>query len=222
MINPIILEDEKCVPILSKADKVLYNSTKKALEKMLGEYHSSRLLYKLCSICKLSEKILLTNYDVLNKSLYQVLPTAAGTILRQIKFEMLRHAVLMVPDLTVEDIQNHSLSITDILNLIRKEEILKFVHEIPSHEHIVFFYENENFRDKILSAFFDVNATSNSQNNPPKGFLSSKLSESNNCNYNLNADGNSKNNILYSESVDFQEQKSKSSLQEWYKFTFFK
>jgi hypothetical protein len=43
MINPLILKEERCVPISSKADQVLHDSTKRALEKMLGEYHS-RLL----------------------------------------------------------------------------------------------------------------------------------------------------------------------------------
>ncbi len=215
MINPLILKEERCVPISSKADQILHDSTKRAIEKMLGEYHCKLLLYKLCSVDRLSEKELLTNYDLLKKSLYQILPTAAEIILRHVKYEMLRHAIFLVSDLTVEDIQNPILSITDILNLIRKEELMNFVREIPSHEHIVFFYENEKIRDKILSTFFHTDTISNRESNPPKGLLSSKPSNYN-SQYDLNGFGNGNNNILYGESLDLQEQKSlKSSLYDW-------
>ena len=167
-------------------------------------------MYKLCSIHKLSEKELLTNYDLLNKSLYRIVPTATDLILRHIKFEMLPHAVLMIPNLTVAEIQNPTLSIPAILNLIRNEEILKFVREIPSHEHVAIFYENENFRDNILSMFFNTGTTCD---NTPKGLLSSKPADSN-SDYNLNT--SKSNNILYSESLNSQKREAiNQSLHEW-------
>jgi len=70
--------------------------------------------------------------------------------------------------------------------------------------------------EKILSIFFDVNTTSNSHSNPPKGLLSYKPSNNNSSKYDFNGfrDGNNNNNnnnnnnILYGESLDLQEQKS--------------
>ena len=52
----------------------------------------------------------------------------------------------MVSHLTVADILNPSLSIGDILKNIREAEVFEFVHKILSHEHILFLYENKNFK----------------------------------------------------------------------------
>jgi hypothetical protein len=69
-------------------------------------------------------------------------------LLRELKKEMLIHAVLMESRLTVSDILNPSLSIADILKNIREVEVFEFVHKILSHGHILFLYENKNFKIK--------------------------------------------------------------------------
>ena len=63
----------------------------KSIER-LGESASKALLDHICSINELSEKELLTNYDLLEKSLYRVLRKGAEVILRDLKRELLVQA----------------------------------------------------------------------------------------------------------------------------------
>jgi hypothetical protein len=222
----MLLEEERYVPTSSRAELILYYSTKRSMEEMIGKQLSKVLLYKICSVYNLSENELLTNYDLLEKSLYKILDKGANGILRKTRFEILRHAVLAVPGLTEEDIQDLAISIPDILNLIRKEEILRFVHEIPQHEHIAIFYKNENLKNEMLSAFFDTSATINGNSSTtPKGVLSSRPQTTNNNtnNYYLNAVSNNNNSsndntsiILYGEFLRTSKQESLNrSLHDW-------
>ena len=63
----------------------------KSIER-LGESASKALLDHICSINELSEKELLTNYDLFEKSLYRVLRKGAEVILRDLKRELLVQA----------------------------------------------------------------------------------------------------------------------------------
>ena len=127
------------------------------------------MLDHICSINELSEKELLTNYDLFEKSLYRVLRKGAEVILRDLKRELLIHAVLIDPTITISEIRNPRLSIADILKRFRVLETLEFVRKIPSHKHIAFLYRNENSKADILSAFFDTKVTGKTT----KGHLSS-------------------------------------------------
>jgi hypothetical protein len=61
---------------------------------------------------------------------------------------------------------------------------MRFVSEVPAHEHILFLYRNESSKDELLSAFFDPAKTVNA----PTCLLSAKP-----------RDGLVSNNILYEE-----------------------
>jgi hypothetical protein len=90
------------------------------------------LLDHICSINGLSEKELLTNYDLFEKSLYRVLRKGAAVIFLDIRRELLVHAVLIDPNITISDSRNPLLAVGDILKRIRAVETLEFVRKIPS------------------------------------------------------------------------------------------
>jgi hypothetical protein len=162
-----ILDELGYLPIESKADQVLYDSVKEAF-KIIGNMAYNALLERACSIHGLSERELLTNYDLFEKSLYDIFGKVSFILLRGLKKEILIHAVLMDSRLTVSDILNPNITIGDILKHLREVEAFQFVRKIQSHEHILFLYDNKNSNDKILSEFFSISGN----DNVPKGLLS--------------------------------------------------
>ena len=75
-------------------------------------------------------------------------------ILSSIKKELLAQAILNGSNLTVREIINPKFTINDILKKVNDSAVLKFITNIPSHEHILFLYSNESYKDELLSAFF--------------------------------------------------------------------
>jgi hypothetical protein len=163
-----VLDELGYFPLSSKSEAILYDAAKKSIER-LGGSASKALLDHICSINGLSEKELLTNYDLFEKSLYRVLRKGAEVILHYLKRELLVQAILIDPNITISDIRNPRLAVGDILKRIRVVEALEFVRKIPSHKHIAFLYRDENSKDDILAAFFDTQITGKAT----KGLLSS-------------------------------------------------
>jgi hypothetical protein len=163
-----VLDELGYFQLSSKAEAILYDAAKKSIER-LGESASKALLDHICSINGLSEKEILTNYDLFEKSLYKVLRKGAEVILHYLKRELLVQAILIDPNITISDIRNPRLAVGDILKRIRVVEALEFVRKIPSHTHIAFLYRDENSKDDILAAFFDTKITGKAT----KGLLSS-------------------------------------------------
>ena len=93
---------------------------------------SKALLDHICSINGLSEKELLTNYDLFEKSLYKVLRKGAEVILHYLKRELLVQAILIDPNITISDIRNPQLAVGDILKRIRVVETLEFANSKPN------------------------------------------------------------------------------------------
>ncbi len=84
-------------PISSKTEQILYDAAKSSIER-LGEPASKALLDHICSINRLSEEKLLTNYDLFEMSLQRILRKEADVILHHLKTEILTHAVLIRSD----------------------------------------------------------------------------------------------------------------------------
>jgi hypothetical protein len=140
--------------ISSNNDKILYRSITNSL-KQLGKSYSKALVNNMCELCGLSENELFTNYDFFKKTLYNTVGKGeANAILISIKKELLAQAILNGSNLTVKEIINPKFSIDDILRKVNDSAVLKFITNIPSHEHILFLYSNEGSKDEILSAFF--------------------------------------------------------------------
>ena len=175
-----VLDELGYFPLSSKAEAILYDAAKKSVER-LGESASKALLDHICSVNGLSEKELLTNYDLFEKSLYRVLRKGAAVILHYLKRELLVQAVLIDPNITISDIHNPRLVVGDILKRIRVVETLEFVRKIPSHKHIAFLYRNENSKADILAAFFDTKITGKAT----KGFLASNKPTNDDLSYML-------------------------------------
>lgn len=131
---------------------------RKSIEQ-LGESAATALLDHICSIYGLSEKELLTNYDLFEKSLYSVIKKGAEVIVNYLKKELLIKAVLIDPSITIREIRNPRLAIRQILQRIHAAETLEFVRKIPSRKHITFLYRSDYSKDKLFDAFFDTNIT---------------------------------------------------------------
>jgi hypothetical protein len=154
-----LLEELGYLPVNSKVNKVLIASTKACLEK-LGKSYSDALLYNMCSLSGLTENELLTNFELFEDSLYRTVGKAANSILHNIKKEILIHAVILNPSLTISNILDPTLTINDVLNGINEAETLGFMRDdslLSSNAHIILLYKSEEIKDKILSAFFDIN-----------------------------------------------------------------
>jgi hypothetical protein len=164
-----ILDELGYCPISSTAEDILYSVAKKSIEQ-LGESASKALLDHICSIDGLSEKELLTNYDLFEKALYRVLKKGAEVILDYLKRELLIQAVLIDTSITISEIRNPRLAIRQIVQRIRAAETLEFVRKIPSCKHITFLYRSDYSKDKLFAAFFDANVIANVSN----GLLSFK------------------------------------------------
>jgi predicted transcriptional regulator YheO len=169
-----ILDKLGYVAIPSQADRILYDAVRRSIERF-GQSASKAMIDHLCSVDGLSEEELLTNFDLLEKSLQRVLRKGAEIVLHDIKTEILTHAVLIDPTITISEIRNPQLTIRNILKRIRSTEALEFIRDKATHKHIAFLYKNESAKNKIFSAFFDTNITDKAS----KGLLLSK--KPNNC-----------------------------------------
>jgi hypothetical protein len=148
------LEKLRYYPINSNNDKILYRSITNSLEQ-LGKSYSKALVNNMCELYGLSENELFTNYDFFKKTLYNTVGKGeANAILNSIKKELLAQAILNGSNLTVREIINPKFTINDILKKVNDSAVLKFITNIPSHEHILFLYSNESYKDELLSAFF--------------------------------------------------------------------
>jgi hypothetical protein len=164
-----ILDKLGYIPIPTRSDRILYDAARRSIERF-GRSASKAILDHMSSMDGLSEEELLTNFDLLEKSLQRVLRKGAEVVLHDIKIEILTHAVLMDPTITISEIRNPQFTIRNILKRIRSTEALEFIREKASRKHIAFLYRNEDAKNKIFSAFFDTNITDKAF----KGLLLSK------------------------------------------------
>ena len=167
-----IVDELGYFPVSSNTNQIIYNSIKKSLERNLGKSGYAVLIGKMCSVSRLSENELTTNYELFEKLLNKILHhKRADIILNWIKQEMLIQAILKdLCSLTKEEILNPNLTINDIIADFNNLEIIEFIRKIPAHEHIVFLYNNEDSKDKALAAFFD----STIRGNASRGLISVK------------------------------------------------
>jgi predicted transcriptional regulator YheO len=84
-----------------------------------------------------SEGELLMNYDLLEKSLYNLLGKGAEVILHDLKRELLVQAIMIDPNITISEIVNPRLVVGDILKRIHAVEAVEFVRKIFSYNHIL-------------------------------------------------------------------------------------
>src|SRR5919108_1820393 len=188
------------IPRYSQYDKVLYDSIHKSL-KTLGKSYAKALLFNMCSLYGLSENELLTNYDLFEKSIYRILGNTANLIIDIIKKDMLRHVVLLDPDITGSDILNPTLTVDTILKRIHEAEVFNFVRKIQGGEHVIFLYENQNSFTRILSAFFDPDVSATT----PKGVLTILPYW----------DPKNNNNLTYNELLTSQNDKAMKKFEHW-------
>jgi hypothetical protein len=184
------------IPVFSKAEQIVSESIKRAFENLFGHEATLVLLHQLGSFYGLSEKELTTNYDIFEKSLCKISSYGAKIILRDIRKEVLIETIKssLGSEVTEEDILDPDVGIPDIIKKISYHEITKFVNEIPPGEHISFIYENEDTKDKVLSAFLSsethLDDIINNQITSKRGLISNKQTKFNYV-----------NNILYCEDL---------------------
>lgn len=146
------LDELRYIPIHFKGEDLLYESIIKSFES-LGKSTCRALLNNLGSICGLSEKELLTNYELFEEALYNVLGETAERLLSIIKRELLTIGISSnLCSLTVTEILDPSLKIDAVLKDILTNEIIDFLKS-SAHKHIAFFYNNKVAKEKILQHF---------------------------------------------------------------------
>ena len=150
-----VLDKLGYIPIPSKAESIFSESIKKSFETLFGKDAIPIILYNLSSLYGLSEKELTTNYDIFAKSLYNLSGYGAKIILAHIKKEILVRAVAssLVSEITDKEIANPNIGVEYILKKISYSEVIEFVHRILAGMHVIFVYETENAKHKILDAF---------------------------------------------------------------------
>jgi hypothetical protein len=102
-VKPSQYGEQQHLSVLPKAKQILYNSIKKSIE-MLEDSPTDALLGRMCSMHRVSEIDLLTNYSLFEKSLRQTLYDGADIILDFLKEVMLQHSTTKSPSLTIDDI----------------------------------------------------------------------------------------------------------------------
>jgi hypothetical protein len=123
----------------------------------MGKSYSGALIRNMCSLYGLSENELFSNYDLFKKMLYTILGEGeANGIIASIKKELLARAILNGSSLSVREMTNPSLSIEDILESIDSAQTLRIVAKISPHEHVLFLYDTEDTKDKLVSTFFSL------------------------------------------------------------------
>jgi hypothetical protein len=191
------------IPVFSKAEQIVSESIKRAFENLFGHEATLVLLHQLGSFYGLSEKELTTNYDIFEKSLCKISSYGAKIILRDIRKEILIETIKssLGSEITEEDILNPDVGIADIIKKISYREITKFVNEIPPGEHLSLIYENENTKDKVLSAFL-------SSETYQDGIMKNQITSRTGLISNKQTKFNYVNNILYCEDLSLVIEKS--------------
>jgi hypothetical protein len=160
------LDELGYVPVPSKTEHIVSESIKKSFVNLFGQAAATTVLNNLSSLYGLSEKELTTNYDIFEKSLYRLSSYGANMISGYIKKEILIKAVASSLDseITEEDITNSFVGIRDIMKKISYSEVTKFIDKILSGMHVVFVHQNEDAKNKVLSAFFNGSYRQNNTN----------------------------------------------------------
>lgn len=135
------------------AEIILYNSIKKTLEEV-GVAYSKAVIDHICKFKGLSEREILTNCDLFEDSMYRLFGHGAMSIISRVKVAALRTSVMEnKSDLTVPQILDPSLTLSDILMEIRRVEALNFIAKMSSYSHIAFLYSREDSLNKLLAEY---------------------------------------------------------------------
>jgi hypothetical protein len=126
--------------------------------KNIGESAAIALIYHLARIHKLPEDVVVTRYDLVERSIKSIFGYGAEYILQRVR-EYLLHQTAEV---------NKELPTDVIIRNMQAKETTDFLRNLPMHEHIVFFHHDDNQKDLVLTSFFD------SQVARAKGILLSK------------------------------------------------
>lgn len=144
------LDELGYIPVNFKEDDILYESIIKSFES-LGKSTCNAILNHMCSVCGLSERELLTNYELFEDVLCSVFGRIGERLLDIIKRELLLNAVSSNRcNLTASEILDPSLKIRTILKDIQASEITEFLKS-SSMSHIAFLYKSKADQEKILS-----------------------------------------------------------------------
>lgn len=114
----------------------------------MGESTGVALTYHLARIHNLPEDVILTRYDLIEKSTRTVFGYGADYLLDSIRNKLL--AALPGAD--------SKISTIEIVRQAQIKETESFIRNIEVHEHLIFLHTKDNNKDKILSPFLDHGA----------------------------------------------------------------
>jgi hypothetical protein len=150
------------IPVTFDANLLLYTSVKSALEANIDRPSSFGFIDHLCSVSGLTEKELLTNKDLFEKSLnitFDGNKKAVDVVVQWVKMEMLKQIKIKGSNHFKGETLDPKLTIDDILLQVSSQQVYQFIRKLPAHKHVAFFYRSKESKDKALTAFFDPAAT---------------------------------------------------------------
>ena len=129
------------IPVTFDANLLLYTSVKSALEANMDRPSSFSMIDHLCSVSGLTEKELLTNKDLFEKSLnitFDGNKKAVDVVLQWVKMEMLKQIKIKGSNHFKGETLDPKLTIDDILLQVSSQQVYRFIRKLPSHKHVHF------------------------------------------------------------------------------------
>ena len=129
------------IPVTFDANLLLYTSVKSALEANMDRPSSFGFIDHLCSVSGLTEKELLTNKDLFEKSLnitFDGNKKAVDVVLQWVKMEMLKQIKIKGSNHFKGETLDPKLTIDDILLQVSSQQVYRFIRKLPAHKHVSF------------------------------------------------------------------------------------
>ena len=140
------------IPVTFDANLLLYTSVKSALEANMDRPSSFGFIDHLCSVSGLTEKELLTNKDLFEKSLniaFDGNKKAVNAGLQWVKMEMLKQIKIKGSNHIRGETLESKLTIDDILLQVSSQQVYRFIRKLPAHKHVTSFIVVKNQKIKL-------------------------------------------------------------------------
>lgn len=127
---------------LRMQDRIVSHAARRALA-VLGEHSVTTLLYHMWTLTGMKEEELLSNHVEFEKALWSSLGYGADILLKRFSEEL------------GKIVHRTGVSLGEALDEIRQNELMVFARSISQGENAVLLYKTIEFRDAVISAFFE-------------------------------------------------------------------
>jgi len=135
---------------ISHTSTIVRDALRRSFAKF-GEGHVANLFFDhMSEIYGLREDQYLVRFELVEKSLSSLFGSSVNIL-----FAILKEELLAVSDVKSDDYDTGD-AVSDlhrILYHIAEDKVLRFVEELPSHEHITLLYGDKSSKDKVINAY---------------------------------------------------------------------